>query len=180
MPREVALESLARGQSVPRPAFGGANADAPAAALLAGLAARERRSLRCRCYASFSVASLWAPPLARARVKRYHGGADPSGLPGLPRFSSILFSKAWHACADPHVCGPEWRSPSVRVALALATPGLTDGQGREARGARLAPMKPKGDQSCRPSQLRPSSRAGPRFSFRSTSSRSRRRMRGVH
>jgi ParB family transcriptional regulator, chromosome partitioning protein len=60
-------------------------------------------------------------------------GADPSGLPGLPRSSLIITPQSLaSACADPlfRAALTGGRSPSARFALALATPGLADGQGR--------------------------------------------------
>jgi hypothetical protein len=58
--------------------------------------------------------------------------------------SSILFSDVWRTLVQTRTsCGPEGRVNPLRpVALALATPGLADGQGRR-REVRLAPRKQK-------------------------------------
>jgi hypothetical protein len=73
-----------------------------------------------------------APPLARAKAPA-KTGADPSGLPA----SSALFLRSSSPKLGTRLCRPApcaalkgGRSPSARVAVALATPGLADGQGR--------------------------------------------------
>jgi len=60
---------------------------------------RAAKWLRCR-WADGSL--LWkrlrgSAPRARQGKAPAKASADPSGLLGLPRFSSILFSKTWHA-----------------------------------------------------------------------------------
>ena len=76
---------------------------------------------------------MGSAPRARQGEAPAGAGADPSGLPGLPRFSHPAdFEGVARACADPLFERPfkGGRSPSARVALALATPGLADRQGR--------------------------------------------------
>lgn len=78
-------------------------------------------------------------PRARQGEAPARAGADPGGLPGLPRLiGSSSPEIPARACADPlpEAALAGGRSPSARVALALATPGLADGQGR--RRARCA------------------------------------------
>ena len=92
-------------------------------------------------WGSFSWKRLrGSAPRARQGKAPAGAGADPRGLPGLPRFSSILFSKAWHSLVQTRtLCLKGGRSPSARLALALATPGLADGQGRRREVRALHP-----------------------------------------
>ncbi|MET4788795.1 hypothetical protein ABIF64_000973 [Bradyrhizobium japonicum] len=87
---------------------------------------------------------MGSAPRARQGKTPADAGADPNGLPGLPRFlqatnqrgpaHSLVQTRFQEAALS------GGRAPSARVALALATPGLADGQGRR-RGVRPAPMK---------------------------------------
>ena len=88
-----------------------------------------------------------ALPLARARVKRRLAPAPTRAVsPVFRAFSISQLLELLHT----RLCRPALRaalaggrSPSARVALALATPGLADGQGCR-RVVRLAPMEAKG------------------------------------
>ncbi len=79
-----------------------------------------------------------APPLAHARVKRRQCRRRPGRSPRSSALSQILTPSK----GQTRLCRPALRaalkggrSPSTRVALALATPGLADGQGAGARCA---------------------------------------------
>ncbi|MCS3892257.1 hypothetical protein M2171_001390 [Bradyrhizobium japonicum USDA 38] len=82
---------------------------------------------------------MGSAPRARQGEAPAHAGADPGGLPGLPRCPqttnhrgpahSLVQTRFQEAALS------GGRSPSALVALALATPGLADGQGRR-RGVR--------------------------------------------
>lgn len=73
-------------------------ADAPAAALLTGLATREWPPLALRPYASFSVEELWgAAPRAHQGEAPACADAAPSGLPGLPRVLNSGIVAVGHA-----------------------------------------------------------------------------------
>jgi hypothetical protein len=75
---------------------------------------------------------MGAAPRARQGEVPASAGAELSGLPGLPRFSSILFAKLGMRLCRPALRAAlkGGRSPTAQLALALATPGLADGQGR--------------------------------------------------
>jgi hypothetical protein len=73
-------------------------ADAPAAALLTGLATREWSPLALRPHASFSIEELWgSAPRAHQGEAPANAGADPSGIPGLPRFLTPSILAGSHA-----------------------------------------------------------------------------------
>ena len=116
-------------------------ADAPATAFLTCLATRE--GLRWRSAHVFSLLRNYgAPPLARTRVKRRQ-------MPSPTRAVSPVFRASSHQASSRRsmrLCRPALRaalkggrSPSTRVALALANPGLADGQGRRREVCDLRP-----------------------------------------
>ena len=80
---------------------------------------------------------MGSAPRAHQGEAPANAGADPSGIPGLPRFlRSRIVAAVMRLCRPAlRAALKGGRSPSTRVALALATPGLADGQGRRRRCA---------------------------------------------